>query len=154
MHGFANFKFRKECWCNYSYPNSMRIAEKKVKALSVWWLVEEQISTNRGLIPIRKRMFSLLRSVCMGKLRIVSINLLLYAIKRARFEVIIDIRIEGYQKLRQIVYSEIFDFIYKTTWRHVSEERDFEIGNNDMIYFLTAVGLSPGGSTHLHTNNI
>jgi len=22
-----------------------------------------------------------------------------------------------------------------------------------MIYFLTAVGLSPGGSTHLHTNN-
>ena len=24
---------------------------------------------------------------------------------------------------------------------------------NDMIYFLTAIGLSPGGSTHLHTNN-
>ena len=24
---------------------------------------------------------------------------------------------------------------------------------NDMIYLLTAVGLSPGGSTHLHTNN-
>jgi hypothetical protein len=23
----------------------------------------------------------------------------------------------------------------------------------DMIYLLTAVGLSPGGSTHLHTNN-
>ena len=23
----------------------------------------------------------------------------------------------------------------------------------DMIYFLTAIGLSPGGSTHLHTNN-
>jgi len=22
-----------------------------------------------------------------------------------------------------------------------------------MIYLLTAVGLSPGGSTHLHTNN-
>jgi len=26
-------------------------------------------------------------------------------------------------------------------------------GIYDMIYFLTAVGLSPGGSTHLHTNN-
>jgi len=24
---------------------------------------------------------------------------------------------------------------------------------NDMIYLLTAIGLSPGGSTHLHTNN-
>ena len=24
----------------------------------------------------------------------------------------------------------------------------------DMIYLLTAIGLSPGGSTHLHTNNI
>jgi hypothetical protein len=24
---------------------------------------------------------------------------------------------------------------------------------HDMIYLLTAVGLSPGGSTHLHTNN-
>jgi hypothetical protein len=23
----------------------------------------------------------------------------------------------------------------------------------DMIYLLTAIGLSPGGSTHLHTNN-
>jgi len=23
----------------------------------------------------------------------------------------------------------------------------------DMIYSLTAIGLSPGGSTHLHTNN-
>jgi hypothetical protein len=23
-----------------------------------------------------------------------------------------------------------------------------------MIYLLTAIGLSPGGSTHLHTNNI
>jgi hypothetical protein len=23
----------------------------------------------------------------------------------------------------------------------------------DMIYLLTAAGLSPGGSTHLHTNN-
>jgi hypothetical protein len=23
----------------------------------------------------------------------------------------------------------------------------------DMVYLLTAVGLSPGGSTHLHTNN-
>jgi hypothetical protein len=23
---------------------------------------------------------------------------------------------------------------------------------NDMIYLLTAIGLSPGGSTHLHTN--
>jgi len=22
-----------------------------------------------------------------------------------------------------------------------------------MIYFLTAIGLSPGGSTHLHTNS-
>jgi len=26
-------------------------------------------------------------------------------------------------------------------------------GKYDMIYLLTAVGLSPGGSTHLHTNN-
>jgi hypothetical protein len=25
--------------------------------------------------------------------------------------------------------------------------------NFDMIYLLTAIGLSPGGSTHLHTNN-
>jgi hypothetical protein len=25
--------------------------------------------------------------------------------------------------------------------------------NYDMIYLLTAIGLSPGGSTHLHTNN-
>jgi len=25
--------------------------------------------------------------------------------------------------------------------------------NNDMIYLLAAIGLSPGGSTHLHTNN-
>ena len=24
---------------------------------------------------------------------------------------------------------------------------------HDMIYLLTAVGLSPGGSTHLHTNS-
>ena len=24
---------------------------------------------------------------------------------------------------------------------------------SDMIYLLTAIGLSPGGSTHLHTNN-
>jgi len=23
----------------------------------------------------------------------------------------------------------------------------------DIIYLLTAIGLSPGGSTHLHTNN-
>jgi len=23
----------------------------------------------------------------------------------------------------------------------------------DMIYLLTAIGLSPGGTTHLHTNN-
>jgi hypothetical protein len=23
----------------------------------------------------------------------------------------------------------------------------------DMIYLLTPIGLSPGGSTHLHTNN-
>jgi hypothetical protein len=23
----------------------------------------------------------------------------------------------------------------------------------DMVYLLTAIGLSPGGSTHLHTNN-
>jgi len=66
----------------------------------------------------------------------------------------IDIRNEGYQKLGQIIYSEISDLIYKIAWRHISEDRDFEIGNNDMIYFLTAVGLSPGGSTHLHTNNI
>jgi len=25
--------------------------------------------------------------------------------------------------------------------------------NDIMIYLLTAIGLSPGGSTHLHTNN-
>jgi hypothetical protein len=24
---------------------------------------------------------------------------------------------------------------------------------NDMIHLLAAIGLSPGGSTHLHTNN-
>ena len=27
------------------------------------------------------------------------------------------------------------------------------ISFDDMIYLLTAIGLSPGGSTHLHTNN-
>jgi hypothetical protein len=35
--------------------------------------------------------------------------------------------------------------------------KSFEIGIKDVsiytIYLLTAVGLSPGGSTHLHTNN-
>jgi len=33
----------------------------------------------------------------------------------------------------------------------------FDVTNShlgyDMIYLLTAIGLSPGGSTHLHTNN-
>jgi len=28
-----------------------------------------------------------------------------------------------------------------------------ENGIYDIIYLLTAIGLSPGGSTHLHTNN-
>jgi hypothetical protein len=27
------------------------------------------------------------------------------------------------------------------------------VGKYDMIYLLTAIVLSPGGSTHLHTNN-
>jgi len=31
----------------------------------------------------------------------------------------------------------------------------FEVGNEliYVIYLLTAIGLSPGGSTHLHTNS-
>ena len=28
-----------------------------------------------------------------------------------------------------------------------------DIARNDLIYLLTAIGLSPGGSTHFHTNN-
>jgi hypothetical protein len=28
-----------------------------------------------------------------------------------------------------------------------------ETGREDVLYFLTVIGLSPGGSTHLHTNN-
>jgi hypothetical protein len=34
------------------------------------------------------------------------------------------------------------------------EERCIQGFDDEMIYFLTAIGLSPGGSTHLQTNNI
>ena len=37
------------------------------------------------------------------------------------------------------------------------DSRDVKTGTRrsvfDMIYLLTAIGLSPGGSTHLHTNS-
>jgi hypothetical protein len=37
---------------------------------------------------------------------------------------------------------------------HGDEYRNyFFLGVLNMIYLLTAIGLSPGGSTHLHTNN-
>jgi hypothetical protein len=34
-----------------------------------------------------------------------------------------------------------------------TSERTYYDIRYDMIYLLTAIGLSPGGSTHLHTNN-
>jgi hypothetical protein len=35
---------------------------------------------------------------------------------------------------------------------HISNPHTFHSMPYDMIYLLTAIGLSPGGSTHLHTN--
>jgi len=43
----------------------------------------------------------------------------------------------------------------EATKKHVVKYRGLrnETAEFDMIYLLTAIGLSPGGSTHLHTNN-
>ena len=37
--------------------------------------------------------------------------------------------------------------------RYKPEGREFDSRLLYYIYLLTAIGLSPGGSTHLHTNN-
>jgi len=50
----------------------------------------------------------------------------------------------------QILLEIFFDTICRClqTCASVAQRGSF------MIYLLTAIGLSPGGSTHLHTNNI
>jgi hypothetical protein len=49
-----------------------------------------------------------------------------------------------YDMIDVMIYM-IYDMIYDTNWLI------YDI--YDMICLLTAVGLSPGGSTHLHTNS-
>ena len=43
---------------------------------------------------------------------------------------------------------------HHTRWRlQIGADTDEVNGSNDTIYLLTGIGLSPGGSTHLHANN-
>jgi hypothetical protein len=53
--------------------------------------------------------------------------------------------------------AEIFHVRMQVQWDKVAEEYYWATVVHDsadhMIYLLTAVVLSPGGSTHLHTNN-
>ena len=51
------------------------------------------------------------------------------------------------------VYHYFPYFLPQFRWNSVRELATAYSHEFDMIYLLTAIGLSPGGSTHLHTNN-
>jgi hypothetical protein len=53
--------------------------------------------------------------------------------------------------VRRVTPRELSRFLCVSAWLSYSAFLLTEM--YDMIYLLTAVGLSPGGSTHLHTNN-
>ena len=46
---------------------------------------------------------------------------------------------------------DVYLMLYVQSWTPDDGWKDRP--KNDTIYLLTAIGLSPGGSTHLHTNN-
>jgi hypothetical protein len=57
-------------------------------------------------------------------------------------------------KMEQTEYSETSAYKNQTPGNYPEESTPHsEHGKSyDMIHLLTAMGLSPGGSTHLHTN--
>ena len=124
-------------WCGYQKVGNYFYLTVFVDSSSMqWFYFRNDVTLGLWMVSFGSLLTFLWRHVlAIGNWRMYSLN-------------VNNIRVN----LKKVINRVVFDCILLIFYNSIQNNGDVS-PKSYLVYFLTAVGLSPGGSTHLHTNN-